>query len=95
MEVGVGSIGELGGLWHVVVDYDVHSLNVDAPSEEIRRHQDPRCPILELPIHLKTAHRSVGAPATLGSPFALVHSAMDRRGGEVIGVQQDVELLGP
>ena len=42
MQVGVGVLG------HVVVEHDVHALDVHATAEEVRRDEDPLLEVLEL-----------------------------------------------
>lgn len=65
MQVGVGAIAmPLVGLGHVVVDHDVHALNVDAAAHQVGGHQDALLALLEGLVHLQPAeqnkHRTLG-----------------------------------
>ncbi|GBE59902.1 membrane transporter protein, putative [Babesia ovata] len=71
----------IGGVGHVVVDNDVHTLNVDAPTEQVSRDHDALVEVFELSV----ASNALGLlkPSVYG----------DRR--EVALVEQVVERLSP
>ena len=80
-------------LGHVVVEHNVHSLNVHATTEQICRHQNTLLEVLELLIALQSArtHNKTQHMGTMRSPLRLLHAAMNGDGREVLLNEQLVE----
>ena len=69
------------GLGEVVVDHDVHALDVDAAAEEVRRHEDALLEVLEVLVAVDA--------------LVLAQARVDADGGEVALREQPVQLRGP
>lgn len=94
VEVGVGVLG------HVVVEDDVDALDVHAPPEEVRRHQDPLLEVLELlvpgqPAIPSLSQRQGDGEGQGGRPLLLGHVPVDGDGGEVLLDEELVEGHAP
>mmetsp|Transcript_9195 Transcript_9195/g.16849 ORF Transcript_9195/g.16849 Transcript_9195/m.16849 type:complete len:392 (+) Transcript_9195:196-1371(+) len=66
--------------WEVVVDDDVHALDVNAAAEQVRGHQDALLEVFELSV--------------LGNAVWLRHLSVNAHGGEVALLEEAVELDG-
>jgi len=71
MKIGVGV------LWHIVIEDNVHSLDINTSTEKIRSHQDSSLKVLEETVPLES--------------LLLVHASVDVDGGEVLVFQELVE----
>ncbi|GFE55550.1 membrane transporter protein, putative [Babesia ovis] len=70
----------VGGVRHVVVDDDVHTLDIDTPAEQVGGDHDTLVKVLELSV--------------TGNALLLVKASMDSNGWEVALVEQVVQRLG-
>ncbi len=61
VQVGICAIAmPLICLWHVVVDDNVDTFNVNATTNEVSGHQDALLALLKRLVHLQPAHEAIG-----------------------------------
>lgn len=65
--------------WHIVVEYDVDTLEVDTAAEDISRHKDTRAVLLELVVSIET--------------LILRQATIDRHRRKVVLDEELVQLL--